>query len=501
MSERDETVEVLAFLEGGGLGEPVQRVDTHGAHIFLGRELAWKMKRPVRFSFMDFSTLERRQAVIGRELELNRRTAPGIYRRVLPVMRRDDGRLALGGAGQPVEWLLEMARFPPDAQLDRMAEAGRLTPEIVERLARRVAAFHDEAAVVRDGGGHAALAEVVAGNSADLRGLPEGTVEPAQIDRLDRLSQVALEQHRQLLDRRRDEGRVRHCHGDLHLGNVVLLEGEPTPFDCLEFDPGLATIDVIYDLAFLVMDLLHRGLRPHAQRALQGWLEISEDDEAMALLPLCLATRAAVRAKVSGLQGEADEARHYLDLAVAMFDTTAPLLVALGGVSGTGKTTVARGLAPDLGRPPGAVILRSDVIRKRLFGVAPEEKLGAEAYQPEVSQRVFRRMAERAARLLSSGQAVIADGVFGDAWQRELMEAAADGKGAAFAGLWLEAPEAVLADRIAQRRNDASDATAAVLRDQLRAIDRTQITWTGVDASGDPRATLAAARGSLRTGG
>ncbi|WP_191062146.1 bifunctional aminoglycoside phosphotransferase/ATP-binding protein, partial [Geminicoccus harenae] len=322
-----------------------------------------------------------------------------------------------------------------------------------------------------------------------------------QIDRLDRLSQVALEQHRQLLDRRRDEGRVRHCHGDLHLGNVVLLEGEPTPFDCLEFDPGLATIDVIYDLAFLVMDLLHRGLRPHAQRALQGWLEISEDDEAMALLPLCLATRAAVRAKVSGLQGEADEARHYLDLAVAMFDTTAPLLVALGGVSGTGKTTVARGLAPDLGRPPGAVILRSDVIRKRLFGVAPEEKLGAEAYQPEVSQRVFRRMAERAARLLSSGQAVIADGVFGDAWQRELMEAAADGKGAAFAGLWLEAPEAVLADRIAQRRNDASDATAAVLRDQLRAIDRTQITWTGVDASGDPRATLAAARGSLRTGG
>lgn len=501
MSERDETAEVLAFLEGGGLGEPVQRVDTHGAHVFLGRELAWKMKRPVRFSFMDFSTLERREVVIRRELELNRRTAPGIYRRVLPVVRRNDGSLALDGAGQAVEWLLEMVRFPPDAQLDRMAEADRLTPETVERLARRVAAFHAEAAVVRDGGGHAALAEVVAGNSADLRGLAEGTVDPVQIDRLDRLSREALEQHRHLLDRRRDEGRVRHCHGDLHLGNVVLLAGEPTPFDCLEFDPALATIDVIYDLAFLVMDLLHRGLRPHAQRALQGWLEISEDDEATALLPLCLATRAAVRAKISGLQGEPDEARRYLDLAVAMFHTKAPALVALGGVSGTGKTTVARGLAPDLGRPPGAVILRSDVIRKRLFGAAPEEKLGADAYQPEVSRRVFQRMAERAARLLGSGQAVIADGVFGDAWQRELIEAAADGEDAVFGGLWLEAPEAVLAERITRRRNDASDATVAVLQDQLRAIDRARIDWPTVDASGNAEATLAAARKALRNGG
>jgi predicted kinase len=180
--------------------------------------------------------------------------------------------------------------------------------------------------------------------------------------------------------------------------------------------------------------------------------------------------------------------------------------VALGGVSGTGKTTVARGLAPDLGRPPGAVILRSDVIRKRLFGVVPEEKLGADAYQPDVSQRVFRRMAERAALLLGSGQAVIADGVFGDAWQRVLIEAAAEGEGAPFHGLWLEAPEAVLADRIARRRNDASDATVPVLHDQLRAIDRARIDWSAVDASGDPGATLAAARhvlgaGALRTGG
>jgi aminoglycoside phosphotransferase family enzyme/predicted kinase len=493
--------EVVAFLETGGLGEPVERVDTHGAHVFLGRERVWKMKRPVKFRFMDFSTLDQREQTIRRELELNRRTAPSIYRQVVPVVRRADGALEVGGSGTPVEWLLEMARFERDDQLDRMAETGRLSAQTVEELARRIAGFHEAAQIVTDGGGHDGLAEVVAGNTADLMDLAPSMLDKDSVEELDRQSREHLTRHRGLLDRRREAGWVRLCHGDLHLGNVVMLDGVPTPFDCLEFDPALASVDVIYDLAFLIMDLLQRGLPAHAQRALQGWIEATEDDEAVALLPLCVATRAAVRAKVEGLQQNGDAARRYLRLALAAFTERPPILLALGGVSGTGKTTLARGIAPELGRLPGAVLLRSDVIRKRLFNKAPEERLGPEAYAAEISARVFGRIAERAERLLGQGQAVIADAVYGEAWQRAEIARAAERAGAAFKGCWLEAPPAILEERVAGRSGDASDATVEVLRRQLDTIDRAAIAWTPVDASGEAAATLEKLRRAIRTGG
>nr|WP_169728436.1 bifunctional aminoglycoside phosphotransferase/ATP-binding protein [Geminicoccus roseus] len=493
--------EVVDFLEQGGLGEPVERVDTHGAHLFLGRDTVWKMKRPVKFRFLDFSTLEQREQIIRQELELNRRTAPSIYRAVVAVVRRDDGELEVGGSGAPVEWLLEMARFERSDQLDRMAADGRLSAQTIEELAGRVAAFHAQAPLVRDGGGHAALADVVAGNTADLLDLAPAMVDRASVEKLDRLSREHLERHRDLLDRRREDGRVRHCHGDLHLGNVVLLDGAPTPFDCLEFDPALASVDVIYDLAFLIMDLLHRGLPVHAQRALQGWLDVTEDDQAVALLPLCLGTRAAVRAKVEGFQDNAAAARSYLDLALTVFATRPATLVALGGVSGTGKTTVARGLAPDLGPLPGAVVLRSDVLRKGMFGRRPEDRLDADAYRPEVSRRVFARIAERSACLLQAGQAVIADAVYGEPAQRDAIAQVAARAGVRFRGLWLEAPPAVLEARVAARTGDASDATVEVLRRQLDQIDRAAVSWTRVDASGSQAATLAEAVEAVRCGG
>ncbi|HEX2528297.1 MAG TPA: AAA family ATPase [Geminicoccus sp.] len=493
--------DVVAFLEAGGSGEPVERVDTHGAHVFLGRRRAWKMKRPVKFRFLDFSSLKQREQIIRTELDLNRRTAPAIYRAVMPVVRRADGRLEVDGEGEPVEWLLEMERFDRDDQLDRMADRGLLPVEVIEKLARNVARFHREAAVVADGGGFQGLAEVVEGNSADLMDLCPHILERTSVEKLDRFSQEHLRRHCDLLERRRAEGKVRHCHGDLHLGNVVLLQGEPTPFDCLEFDAGLASVDVIYDLAFLIMDLLHRGLPGHAHRALQGWLEVSEDDEAVALLPLCLATRAAVRAKIEGLQGHGEAARAYLALALRSFEERPAVLVALGGVSGTGKTSLARGLAPDLGPLPGAVILRSDVIRKRMHGIEPEQKLAQSAYSPEVSEQVFRRISERATGLLASGHAAIADAVYGEPDQRQAIETAAAQAGKRFLGLWLTAPREVLAGRIGRRRNDASDATTDVLDRQLAAINRDQITWKEIDASGDQEATLANAREALRSGG
>ena len=484
--------EVVEFLQHGGLGQAVERVDTHGAHVFLGRDRAWKMKRPVKFRFFDFSTLERREHAIRQELSLNRRTAPSIYLGVVPVRRRSDDRLQIGGKGTPVEWLLEMAKFNPADQLDRMADDGRLDVLVIEKLAGQMARFHEQAEIVRHAGGSSGLADVAAGNKADLLDLCPNVLDAAAVEDLDRRSRALLERHRNLLDRRRQQGRVRHCHGDLHLGNVVMLDGHATPFDCLEFDKQLASVDVIYDLAFLIMDLLARKLPEHAQRALQGWIEVSEDDEAVALLPLCLATRAAVRAKVEGLQDNRQAARDYLELARSVLAEVEPVLVALGGVSGTGKTSLARGLAPELKPVPGAVILRSDVIRKRLFQQEPEEKLTEAAYRPEVSKKVFSIVAKRAKILLDSGQSVIADAVYGEAWQRQAIEDCAPP--VPFHGLWLEGPANVLEKRISGRTGDASDADTQILHRQLENINFAKIAWPPVDTSQDAATTLRLAR-------
>ncbi len=235
---------------------------------------------------------------------------------------------------------------------------------------------------------------------ATLRASQAQSSSREPIEALNEATRAELERRRELLERRRDEGRVRHCHGDLHLGNIVLWDGRPVLFDCLEFDPALASIDTFYDLAFLLMDLAHRGLRPLAQRLLSGYLDATWDDAGAALLPLFQSCRAAIRAKVQGLAAERENgaetrerevaaAREYLDLALRFLAPETPRLVAIGGVSGTGKSTLARRLAPALGAAPGAVLLRSDVIRKRLFGVEPTERLGEEAYTEAVSDRVY----------------------------------------------------------------------------------------------------------------
>jgi len=357
MSVDDTQAEILRFLEGGGLGEPVERIDTHGAFVLLGRALAWKMKRAVRFSFMDFSTLAKREAAVRAELALNRRTAPALYRAVLPVTREANGHLVLGGAGRPVEWLLEMRRFPAEAQLDRVAARGELTDGVAQRLADVVAHFHDRAELRLQAGGAAAMREVVDGNAADLAGLAPGVLAPDAVAALARATAAELARRSGLLDRRRAEGKVRRCHGDLHLANIVLLDGEPVLFDCLEFSEVLASVDVLYDLAFLVMDLAERGLRERSWRVLQTYGEHRVEGEGLTLLRLFLSIRASIRAKVAGFtaRGTGDsrvreerrrQAAAYLDLGRATLEPVPPVLVAIGGRSGTGKSTLAVALAP-----------------------------------------------------------------------------------------------------------------------------------------------------------
>lgn len=491
----DSQAAILQFLEHGALGTPAERIDTHGAIVLLAGQRAYKLKRAVRFSFMDFSTLEKREAAIRAELALNRRTAPMLYRRVLPVTREADGSLALEGAGRPVEWLLEMERFPAEAQLDRVAARGELALPLVETLARTIVRFHEEAERRPDQGGLAGMRTVILGNEGDLRSLVPDPLDAEAVDRLCRATRAELERRAGLLEARRLAGRVRHCHGDLHLANIVLLDGAPVLFDGIEFDEAIACADVLYDLAFLVMDLIHRGLGQHAWTVLQAYADLEEDDAGQALLPLFLSVRAAVRAKVAGFAGgRQEEARTYLDLALRALEQVPPRLLVVAGRSGTGKSSVARELAPAFGAMPGAFLLRSDVIRKGLFGRAPTERLPVEAYAPEVSARVFATMARRAGELLAAGRTVIADGVYGEPGQREAIEGVASAAGVPFRAVWLEAPQTVLEARVTARTGDASDADADVVRRQGEAIDETLVTWPRVGAGGTPDEVALAVR-------
>jgi aminoglycoside phosphotransferase family enzyme/predicted kinase len=500
---------LIAFLsEGRSFGMPgaaVERITTHAAMIFLAGERAYKMKRAVRYSFLDFTTFDRRKRALESELELNRRTAPMIYLRLVPVTRQDGGALALAGPGEPVEWLLEMVRFDQAARLDRVAQRGELTPAVVDELALEIAAFHERSAARAEYGGRAGMQEVIEGNAEDFAALMPEILPPDQHRRLTARCRDELARRERLLEKRRRVGRVRRCHGDLHLGNIVLLEGRPVLFDCLEFDESLASTDVLYDLAFLLMDLQHQGLPRFAWRLLNGYLDKTWDDAGLTLLPLFLACRAAVRAKVLGLAAGAAaasapslvaEAREYLERALGYLKPPPARLVAIGGVSGTGKTTLARQLAPEIGAAPGAVVLRSDVVRKRMHGIAPGERLPPEAYRKEISCLVYDTLAERATVLVCAGHAAIVDAVFLDPEERAQIERVAAAAGVGFQGLWLAAPEDVLVRRISGRRGDASDATADVLRQQL-AADPGPLTWPTVDVGGAAENVAAQARDLL----
>jgi aminoglycoside phosphotransferase family enzyme/predicted kinase len=475
-------------------GAAVERIETHSAIVFLAGARALKLKRAVAFDYLDFSTPERRRRACEDEVRLNRRTAPGIYRGVVAVTGEPGGGLALDGGGEPVDWCVDMHRFDQEAVLDRVAARGALTLAIVERLAGAIVRFHGAAAPRFDQGGAANLRWVIAGNAEGFADRGRGILAPEVCAAVTTHAFAALDRHAGLLDRRRDAGFVRQCHGDLHLRNLVLLDDEPTPFDAVEFNDAISCVDVLYDLAFLVMDLWRRGLRPHANVLLTDYLALTGDLEGVAALPLFLSCRAAVRAKTSATSATLQPAgparrdlealaRRYLAMAATLLDPAPPRLIAIGGRSGTGKSTLARGLAPDLGAAPGAIVLRSDVIRKALFGASGTQRLDRAAYDAATSARVYQGLAERALILLRAGRTVIADAAFLDPARREAIARVAAEAGVPFAGVWLEAPMDTLIGRVAARAGDASDADAAVVAGQTR-LDEGALDWERLDASG-----------------
>jgi aminoglycoside phosphotransferase family enzyme/predicted kinase len=475
----------------GGAG--VERLETHTAVVFLVGSRAYKLKRAVRFDYLDFSTAEQRRAMCEEELRRNRRTAPDLYRCVVPVTREAAGALAIDGRGSPVDWVVEMNRFPQEALLDHQAATGQLDLDLMPRLASAIAAFHAAAERRPDHGGQIGMAAIVDGNGEGFIEYGASVLDQGSCQAWAIGARAELGRRGALLDERRAAGFVRQCHGDLHLGNIVLLDGRPTLFDAIEFNDRIACVDVLYDLAFLLMDLWHYGLPRHANAVWNGYLDETSDVGGLALLPLFLSCRAAVRAKTNATTARLrpdsrprhdlqDLARAYLAMARDLLHPPAPCLVAIGGFSGTGKSTTAIGLAPSIGPVPGAVVIRSDEIRKRLRGASPHDRLGPDAYTPEMSARVYAAALDRARIAIQAGHSAIVDAVFARPEDRAAVEQVAREASVPFTGIWLDAPERVLIARVEQRRDDASDATADVIRRQ-REEPVGAVTWHRVDAS------------------
>lgn len=464
---------------------PVERfevLETHISWVLLTGPYAYKLKKPVNFGFVDFSTLEKRRFFCREELRLNRRLAAEWYLDVVPVTGTVE-RPQWGGPGAAIDYAVKIRQFRHDARLDLILARGELTPERLDALVDAVASFHGRAAVAAPDTPFGAPDRVAARIRENLTTIQARSMDPADAPRIQELArdseaaQVVLS--RSFAGRKRD-GFVRECHGDLHLGNVAWVDDRPLIFDCIEFNEDLRWIDVMSEIAFLVMDLSDRGASALARRALNAYLEGTGDYAGLRVFAYYHAYRALVRAKVACLAWSqaADDAtrsrlvneyRGYLELAGR--SAPGPPFVAITyGVSGSGKSTVAQGVVQAL----GAIRVRSDVERKRLFGLPPRarphEGIDEGLYSPEAGVRTYARLAELARAVLDAGFPVVVDAAFLTRAQRRTLRAEAELRRVPFVILDVRASEASLRARVARRTSegrDASDADLVVLSRQL----------------------------------
>ena len=501
--DQSETFAFLSDARAYGLAGPVKRIDTQSSVVFLAGDDVYKVRRAIRLPFLDFSTLEKRRAACEAEIEVNRENAPRIYLDVVAVTRRG-ASLQLGGAGEVVEWATHMRRFDEDATLDQIAERGTLTSEFVRKLARAIHLSH-ERAPTRDGErATRSLSTYLDQNETVFAARPD-LFDPARADGTRARVAPGVRRGPAAAPRARREGYVRRCHGDLHLRNIAVVDGEPVLFDAIEFDPDIATGDILYDLAFALMDLWERGLRPAANLLLASYLSLSDEAQfsGLAALPIFMSIRAAIRAKVeaaniahvSGAEQtrERDAARRYFLFAEAFLRPAPARLVAIGGLSGTGKSALAAALAPEIGRAPGALLLRSDVERKRLFAVEETTRLPDEAYGEEANRETYARLARKAGLALRAGHSVVIDAVHAHPREREATARLAADLEVPFTGLWLEAPLALRLRRVGARARDASDADARVVAAQT-AAPLVEAGWSALDATGDLASLVEATR-------
>jgi hypothetical protein len=491
LSQRDEA-EVAAWL--AGRSERV--IETALARVFLTAGAAFKQKRRVDLGYVDFTTPEKRLWALERELAFNQLAAADIYRAVRRVTRAGSG-FELDGPGEVVDHVLEMRRFADEAVLAARPEV--VDGELAEALGRTIARFHAEAPV-RD---HNGMAFTVPSNARLLQELSD-KLGPQDVARMVAATDAEFARLQPLLSARVAEGFARRCHGDLHLGNILVEDGRPILFDCIEFHDELIDIDVLYDLAFVLMDLAFRGRSDAATRVLSAYLDEAARSFPESLwagleaLPLMLSVRAGVRSHVQAHQGDLEGARAYVSTAIAHLSPAPPVLAAVAGASGTGKSTFARAVAPGLGASPGAVVLRTDEIRKRLAGVGPTDRLARSVYTPEFYAAVYDALFQEAGAMLRAGRAVIMDATFLDPSLRARAEQLAADCGVPFLGAWLDADPKVLEARVAARTGDASDANVEVLHEQLAQLAHTKIAWDRIEAAaevaGEAQAWLARRR-------
>jgi aminoglycoside phosphotransferase family enzyme/predicted kinase len=476
----------------------VRLLQTHISWVFLAGEHAYKVKKPVSLGFADFATLEARRFFCEEELRLNRRTAPDLYEAVVPITGSPDAP-AVGGGGPVIEWAVKMRRFPQEALLDRVARTGALTPALVDAFAQSVAAFHAALPRAKDDSPFGTPREIrdeAVGNFAQIEAIG-GVAEAEDVLRALRAwTERACAHLEAVFQSRRDEGFVRECHGDLHLGNVALIGGRPVAFDAIEFNEAFRWIDVMNEVAFPVMDLVHHGLPRLARRFLDRYLAGTGDYEGLAVLRFYLVYRAMVRAKVSAIRSrqagvpELDRQRsarafgEHVELAAHLSRPARAAVIAMHGLSGSGKTTAAQELLESL----GAIRIRSDVERKRLHGLAASARTGFAPgeglYAQGADDETYARLVILARQVVAAGHPVIVDATSLQRTRRETFRELAQDCGVPFVLFACVAPQEVLRERVVTRARegtDASEAGLAVLERQIAHLEplaAEELEWT-----------------------
>jgi len=465
--------------------ERVELVETHISWVFLTRDFAWKIKKPVEFDFLDFSTLKLRKQFCDEELQLNRRTAPELYLGVVPIC----GTVAapkIDGTGEPIEFAVKMRRFDDAGLLSRMAMEKRLTPALIDNLAETIAEFHGtirQARTESDYGRPRYIQQDALDNFVAIEQRANGDeLHEAAVRHLKAWTIAEGLRLTAILTRRRENGFVRECHGDLHLRNIVEIDGRPCLFDCLEFNARFRWVDVISEVAFLVMDLEEHGEERFARRLLNRYLERTGDYGGLKVLRFYLVYRAMVRAKVDMIRlrdrtQSAAQRRVFLNefgeyVSIADHDaqrTQAPLLI-MHGLSGSGKTAVSQRIVEE----SHTISVRSDIERKRLHGIAETDRVSGAAtdrlYSPHATRRTYSHLASLATTVIEAGFPVIVDATFLQAEERAQFRELARKLGVPFRIIACAASEEELLARVSARSaddQDASDAGVAVLRKQL----------------------------------
>lgn len=509
---------VRALQDPGLYGHAVsgfQVLETHISWVILTGEYAYKLKKAVNFGFLDFSTLEKRRLYCSEELRLNRRFAPELYLDVICVTGAVE-QPALNGAGEALEYAVRMRQFPQEGLLSRIAADGKLSAADVDALTALVTQMHARAGIAEAAGEYGAPQEIHHWVMENFEQIRPSLATGRQRDRLAVLEHWCERQftlRKWLLQERRQGGSVRECHGDLHLGNLALVNGRITPFDCIEFNPRLRWIDVMSEVAFLMMDVHDRGYPALAYRFLNGYLEVSGDYGGTRVLPYYLVYRALVRAKVAILRlAQADleaaardtvweEYDSYLALAEAYTAPRKPAIIITHGVSGSGKSWWAAQLAEAL----GAIRVRSDVERKRMYGLARDADTGSGTgggiYSNQAGLQTYERLARLASEIVDAGYPVIVDAAFLRRAERERFQRLAEELEASFVVLHFQATMDVLQRRIRERRVEGSDPSEAgieVLESQLGSQEPLRPGEGGsrivIDASREPSLTELAGR-------